>query len=99
MGSPSPPTLGEVTKPRRLVFISHANPQDNVITLWLATRLASAGYEVWSDLTKLIGGELFWDDIAEAIRVHSAKQRRLWVLVSGSPLNYDGTLLMPGGIR
>jgi len=59
--------------PRRLVFVSHANPQDNTVTLWLTTRLASAGYEVWSDLTQLIGGEMFWTDIAEAIRLHSAK--------------------------
>lgn len=66
-------TTGKTTESRRLAFISHANPQDNVITLWLATRLASAGYEVWSDLTKLIGGELFWTDIEEAIRAHSVK--------------------------
>lgn len=64
---------GSTPSPRRLVFISHANPQDNEVTLWLASRLAAAGYEVWSDLTKLIGGELFWSDIEVAIREHSAK--------------------------
>lgn len=62
-----------VATDRRILFISHANPEDNAMTLWLATRLASAGYEVWSDLTKLIGGELFWQDIETAIRVHAAK--------------------------
>ncbi len=64
---------------RKLVFISHANPQDNDATLWLASKLACAGYEVWSDLTKLFGGELFWDDIEDAIRNHAAK---VLVLVS-----------------
>jgi TIR domain len=45
---------------RAIVFISHANPEDNDFTTWLAARLALAGYEVWSDITKLIGGEVFW---------------------------------------
>ncbi len=58
---------------KRLVFISHANPEDNDFTLWLASRLACHGYTVWSDLTKLIGGEVFWDEIEDAIRNHSAK--------------------------
>jgi len=51
-----------------LIFISHATPDDNDFVLWLAGRLAGAGYEVWSDLTKLIGGEIFWDRIETAIR-------------------------------
>jgi hypothetical protein len=58
---------------RRIVFISHSNPEDNDFTTWLAARLASAGYEVWSDITKLIGGEVFWKDIEEAIRRHTLK--------------------------
>ncbi len=58
---------------RRIVFISHSNPEDNDFTTWIAARLALAGYEVWSDLTQLIGGEVFWKDIEEAIRHHSIK--------------------------
>ena len=58
---------------RNLVFISHANPQDNEVALWLAARLAANGYHVWSDLTRLIGGEVFWDTIEEAIRKRAAK--------------------------
>ena len=58
---------------RRILFISHSNPEDNDFTTWLAARLALAGYEVWSDITKLIGGEVFWKDIEEAIRHHSVK--------------------------
>jgi hypothetical protein len=56
---------------RRLIFLSHATPQDNVFATWLATQLAIAGYEVWCDVTKLLGGERFWNDITEAISLHS----------------------------
>lgn len=58
---------------RKLVFISHANPAQNDFARWLSAQLANAGYEVWSDVTKLIGGELFWDNIEDAIRNHAAK--------------------------
>jgi hypothetical protein len=58
---------------RRLVFISHANPEQNDFARWLTAQLVSAGYEVWSDVSKLIGGEIFWDDIEDAIRNHAAK--------------------------
>lgn len=58
---------------RRLVFISHANPEENDFARWLGAQLASAGYEVWSDVIKLIGGEVFWDNIEDAIRNHAAK--------------------------
>jgi hypothetical protein len=60
-------------EPRNLVFISHANPQDNEIALWLSARLAASGYQVWSDVTRLLGGEVFWDTIEEAIRKRAAK--------------------------
>lgn len=52
---------------RRLLFLSHATPEDNDFAKWLATRLAVAGYEVWCDITQLLGGERFWADIADAI--------------------------------
>jgi hypothetical protein len=65
--------MSEMSKSRNLIFISHSTPEDNDFVLWLGSRLASAGYEVWSDVTKLIGGEVFWNDIEIAIRHHSAK--------------------------
>lgn len=68
---------------RRLVFISHANPEDNQFVIWLSARLASAGYEVWSDVTQLVGGEVFWQDIEQAIRKHSV--RFLSVLSPAAP--------------
>lgn len=53
---------------RDTVLLSHANSEDNEFTLWLALQLANEGYRVWSDLTKLLGGETFWDDIEAVIR-------------------------------
>lgn len=52
---------------RRTIFVSHATPEDNEFVRWLAAQLAIAGYQVWSDLTQLLGGERFWRDIEEAI--------------------------------
>ncbi len=57
---------------RPLIFISHANPEDNAVAQWLSTRLAIEGYNVWSDITRLIGGEVFWDSIEEIIREKAA---------------------------
>lgn len=57
---------------RRTVFISHANPEDNEFAAWLGTRLIAAGYTVWSDLLRLVGGEPFWRDIGDAIKDHAA---------------------------
>ena len=58
---------------RKIVFISHANPEDNAITAWYGARLAGAGYEVWTDLTRLLGGEEMWRDIDDTLRVHARK--------------------------
>ncbi len=58
---------------RDMVFISHANPEDNEFTLWLALQLAREGYPVWCDLAKLLGGEVFWNDIQQAIRDRTIK--------------------------
>lgn len=58
---------------RELIFISHANPESNEFVRWLASNLAREGYRVWSDVTRLIGGESFWRDIAGAIRDNTIK--------------------------
>ncbi len=58
---------------RDMVFVSHANPEDNEFTLWLSLQLAREGYPVWCDLTKLLGGEAFWKDIEHAIRERTTK--------------------------
>jgi len=78
-----------MTEERKLVFISHANPEDNEFTRWLASRLTSLGYLVWSDVTQLFGAEKFWRDIDDAIRNHSAK---VVVVLSRVSQTKDGVL-------
>ena len=58
---------------RNLVFISHANPEDNQFCRWLSLRLAREGYPVWLDLRHLLGGEDFWNEIEAAIRHRAVK--------------------------
>ena len=58
---------------KQLVFVSHSTPDDNEFALWLSTRLKLGGYEVWSDVTQLFGGEKFWEDIEDAIINYSCK--------------------------
>lgn len=58
---------------RDTLLLSHANPEDNEFTLWLALQLANDGYKVWCDVTKLLGGEVFWDDVETVIRTRAAK--------------------------
>jgi hypothetical protein len=65
------PQAASATAERRVIFISHATPEDNAFATWLATQLAIAGYAVWCDTTKLLGGEAFWKDITEAIEQHA----------------------------
>ena len=62
-----------VKQARDTLLLSHANPEDNEFTLWLALELANEGYRVWCDLTKLLGGEVFWDDIEEVIKTRAVK--------------------------
>ena len=59
--------------PRNLLFVSHANPEDNHFAQWISLQLAKEGYRVWCDLTRLLGGEDFWFDIEEAIRSQAGK--------------------------
>lgn len=56
---------------RDAIFISHATPEDNDFTRWLAAKLILAGYRVWYDLDRLKGGDVFWDKIENAIREES----------------------------
>jgi hypothetical protein len=78
-----------VKQARDTLLLSHANPEDNEFTLWLALQLANEGYRVWCDLTKLLGGEVFWDDIEEVIKTRAAKV--LYVL-SRTSNSKDGPL-------
>ena len=66
------PTKHRHTPQRDAVMISHAI-EDNTFTRWLSLQLARNGYRVWCDLTKLLGGEIFWRDIEKALRLRAAK--------------------------
>lgn len=58
---------------RTALFISHATPNDNEFARWLATHLQLLGYDVWVDFDRLVGGELFWEEIENVIRAKAAK--------------------------
>jgi hypothetical protein len=61
------------TRKADMVFVSHADPEDNDFALWLTLQLANEGYPVWCGLTKLLGGEKFWEDIQDAISNRTIK--------------------------
>jgi hypothetical protein len=59
---------------KRIVFISHANPEDNPAATWFATQLTLLGYEVWCDLKSTHGGESdFWLKVQNTIENDAAK--------------------------
>lgn len=58
---------------REFLFISHANPEDNAFTRWLALQLAKVGYPVWCDLTEYLGGEDAWRDADKVIKEKACK--------------------------
>jgi hypothetical protein len=66
---------------RNAVFISHATPQDNAPTLWLGSKLAALGYEVWADIFRLRGGDDWERVLEDAIRNKAAK-----LLLIGTPV-------------
>lgn len=67
---------------RNKIFISHATPDDNDFTKWLALKLIGLGYEVWCDVLFLNKGADFWKDIEKEIRDNTCKL--LFVLSSNS---------------
>lgn len=59
---------------RQLLFISHANPEDNAAASWFATQLTLLGYDVWCDVTHTHGGESeFWLKVQKKIENEAAK--------------------------
>ena len=63
-----------VAAERRLLFISHANPQDNAAAAWFATQLTLMGYEVWCDVKNTHAGESsFWLKVQKKIAHEAAK--------------------------
>ena len=59
---------------RDILFIGHANPEDNEFTLWLQAKLINEGYKCECDLSFLIGGEEdYWKKLQEILENNSAK--------------------------
>jgi hypothetical protein len=56
---------------RNKVFISHANPEDNYVAFWLASKLQLLGYAVWLDTTDIEPGEAFWQNSQRVIKEQS----------------------------
>jgi len=69
---------------RNAIFISHANPEDNVFTTWLGAKLAAAGYEVWADILRLNGGQDWERKLEDALRNRAFK-----VLMVGTRLGVN----------
>lgn len=72
---------------REHIFLSHATPEDNDFTRWLAAKLTIAGFKVWYDLDRLKGGDFFWNKIEDAIRNDCI---RMVAIVSESSYKKDG---------
>ncbi len=72
------------TPTREAIFISHANPEDNVFTIWLGARLTAAGYEVWADVLRLRGGQDWQRLLEDALRAKACK-----VLLVGTENSVD----------
>ncbi len=59
---------------RDILFIGHANPEDNEFTLWLQAKLIKEGYKSECDLSYLIGGEGdYWKNLQQIFENSSAK--------------------------
>ena len=59
---------------RDTILITHANPEDNTVARWFASRLNLAGYKVWLDFESLRGGTDFWNEIEHQLRENVARQ-------------------------
>ena len=59
---------------RDILFIGHANPEDNEFTLWLQAKLINEGYRAECDISYLLGGEEdYWKSLQELLENNSAK--------------------------
>lgn len=76
-------------KIKQTIFISHSTPEDNMFSLWLASRLSVLGYSVWVDLKNLGGGEDSWSKIEKIIKEETIK---FIFVVSTLSIKKQGTL-------
>ena len=52
---------------RDTILISHATPEDNEFSIWIASRLEMLGYKTWIDKDGLLVCYRFWDTILKSI--------------------------------
>lgn len=81
---------------RETIFISHATPEDNEFTIWLASRLELLGYKVWIDKNELLGGEVFWTEIEDVIKNKAVK---FLLVYSQNIVDKLDTTKVKGGIQ
>lgn len=74
---------------RNTIFISHATPNDNEFSIWLASRLEMLGYTIWIDKNHLLGGEKFWQTIQNVIKNNAVK---ILLICSNNILDTSGNL-------
>ena len=60
-------------KERNLIFISHAQPEDDYLAVWLASKIRQLGYNVWVDKDNLKKGDAFWNEIELKMKNDSLK--------------------------
>ena len=81
--------MSETNIQRDTIFISHATPDDNAFTQWLALKLIGLGYKVWCDIFELEKGVDFWQSIDKQIRTRT---RKFLFVVSKVSNQRDGAL-------
>ncbi|WP_216842979.1 toll/interleukin-1 receptor domain-containing protein [Granulicella sp. S190] len=69
---------------REAIFISHATPEDNDLTIWLGAKLSAMGYEVWADVLRLRGGHDWQRRLEAALRNRACK-----VLLIANPISVE----------
>jgi hypothetical protein len=82
---------------REKIFITHATPEDNDFTIWIASRLQLLGYDVWIDKIGLVGGEKFWEEIDNIIRNKAAKL--LFVYSKNICQKDEHGIMIPGRLK
>lgn len=73
---------------RGSLFISHAD-EDRDFTVWLGARLSAAGYDVWTDISRLKGGDDWERKLAHAIR---HKTRKMLLVATAKGVEKRGVL-------
>ena len=68
---------------RDYLFVSYAN-EDAGLAEWLTLKLTAAGYRVWCDRVKLLGGESYPRNIDAAIEKHAETGHRTWWAENGA---------------